>query len=137
MTLNINPSGQVCGAAVTGVDLTQPLSEATVAEIRAAWLEHHVLAFPNQSLTDDDLERITLHFGGFGEDPFIAPDTGFYLLFGALCGMISLYFTRMMYVFEASIKKLKNETNLPHLPHLHMNCDQRSLLRPSVSSISS
>lgn len=76
MTLSITPSGQVCGAAVTGVDLTQPLSEATVVDIRAAWLEHHVLAFPDQHLTDDDLERITLHFGGFGEDPFIAPVPG-------------------------------------------------------------
>ena len=43
------------------------------------------------------------------KDPFVAPDTGFYLLFGAMCGMISLYFTRMMYVFEAGIKKVRNE----------------------------
>lgn len=43
------------------------------------------------------------------QDPFTAPDTPFYLLFGATCGMISLYFTRMMFVFEASIQKLKND----------------------------
>ncbi len=42
-------------------------------------------------------------------DPFIAPDTGYYLLFGALCGMISLYFTRMVYLFEGGIKKLRND----------------------------
>ena len=43
------------------------------------------------------------------KDPFTAGETGFYLLFGALCGMISLYFTRMMYFFEGSIQKLKND----------------------------
>jgi taurine dioxygenase len=35
-----------------------------------------VLAFPDQTMTDDDLERFTLAFGGFGDDPFIAPIPG-------------------------------------------------------------
>lgn len=35
-----------------------------------------MLAFPDQELSDDDLERFTCYFGGFGEDPFIAPITG-------------------------------------------------------------
>lgn len=61
---------------MTGVDLTAPLDTQTVAEIRAAWLEHHVLAFPEQPMSDDDLERFTLAFGGFGDDPFIAPIAG-------------------------------------------------------------
>ena len=76
MTLTITPSGQACGARVTGVDLTQPLAPATVAEIRAAWLDHHVLAFPDQEMSDDDLERFTASFGGFGDDPFIKPIPG-------------------------------------------------------------
>lgn len=76
MTLTITPSGQACGAAITGVDLSQPLDPATVSAIRAAWLEHLVLSFPDQALSDDDLERFTLAFGGFGEDPFIAPIPG-------------------------------------------------------------
>lgn len=42
-------------------------------------------------------------------DSFIARETGYYLLFGAICGIISLYFTRIMYVFEGSIQKLKND----------------------------
>lgn len=61
---------------MTGVDLSQPISADLAAEIRAAWLEHHVLAFPDQRLSDDDLERFTLAFGGFGDDPFIAPIAG-------------------------------------------------------------
>jgi taurine dioxygenase len=76
MAINVVKSGQACGASVSGVDLTAPLDNETVAEIRAAWLEHHVLAFPDQAMTDDDLERFTLAFGGFGDDPFIAPIEG-------------------------------------------------------------
>jgi len=76
MTLTITKSGEACGASVTGIALSQPLDEATVAEIRAAWLTHHVLAFPDQSLTHDDLERFTQYFGPFGDDPFIAPIPG-------------------------------------------------------------
>lgn len=76
MGITVTPSGQVCGASVTGVDLTSELDAATVAELRAAWLEHHVLAFPDQPMSDDDLERFTLCFGPFGEDPFIAPIPG-------------------------------------------------------------
>ena len=74
--MRVEPSGQACGAAVTGVDLSKPLSTDQIAAIRSAWLEHHVLAFPDQKLSDDDLERFTLAFGGFGEDPFIAPIPG-------------------------------------------------------------
>jgi taurine dioxygenase len=72
----IKPSGQACGAEVTGIDLRAPLDPDTVAAFRAAWLEHLVLSFPDQHLSDDDLERFTTAFGNFGEDPFIAPIPG-------------------------------------------------------------
>lgn len=76
MGLKVEPSGQACGARVTGLDLKAELGEALVAELREVWLEHHVLAFPEQFLSDDDLERFTLAMGGFGEDPFFAPIPG-------------------------------------------------------------
>ena len=76
MALNVTPSEQACGASITGVDLTKPLSDGQVAEIRRLWLEHHVLVFPDQKLTDDQLEAYTLQFGPFGDDPFIAPIPG-------------------------------------------------------------
>lgn len=76
MALRVEPSGQACGARVTGVDLKAQLDSQTVAAIRAAWLEHHVLAFPDQHLNDDELERFTLCFGEFGDDPFFAPIAG-------------------------------------------------------------
>lgn len=74
--IHVEPSGQACGAAVTGVDLSKPLAPEDVAAIRAAWLRHHVLSFPDQNISDDDLERFTIAFGGFGHDPFIAPIPG-------------------------------------------------------------
>jgi len=76
MSIEVTPSGQACGATVRGVDLRQPLDEASVAEVRAAWLEHHVLSFPDQAMDDDDLEAFTTAFGPYGDDPYIAPIPG-------------------------------------------------------------
>ena len=76
MSVQVQPNGQACGAIVKGVDLTNPLSDTEVSDIRKAWLEHHVLIFPNQPMNDDDLERFSLYFGEFGVDPFIKPLAG-------------------------------------------------------------
>jgi taurine dioxygenase len=73
--MQVLPSGQSCGATVTGVDLAGDLTPL-IAAIHAAWLDHLVLAFPDQALDDDGLERFTRAFGSFGEDPFIAPIAG-------------------------------------------------------------
>ncbi|MFZ1742030.1 MAG: TauD/TfdA family dioxygenase [Pontixanthobacter sp.] len=76
MTIEITPAPAVCGAAVTGVDLCGNLDAKTIESIRAAWLKHRVLAFPDQKMDDDALERFTLAMGGFGEDPFFVPIPG-------------------------------------------------------------
>ena len=76
MSVQVTPSGQACGARVSGVDLTAPLHEDEVARLRDAWLEHHVLVFANQAIDDDDLERFTLYFGPFGTDTFFGPIPG-------------------------------------------------------------
>ncbi len=65
-----------CGARIEGIDLSQELSKEQVDAIRSAWLEHHVLAFPNQQLSDDDLERFSQHFGSFAGDPYFPPIEG-------------------------------------------------------------
>jgi len=75
-TIVVEPTGQALGARVTGVDLSAQLDAATAAALRAAWLEHLVLAFPNQQLSIEELERLTLNFGPYGDDPFIAPVAG-------------------------------------------------------------
>jgi len=41
-------------------------------------------------------------------DPFIASDTLYFILLGIACGLISVYFTRMMYYVDAKITKIKN-----------------------------
>jgi taurine dioxygenase len=76
MAIQVEQSGQACGATITGVDLTAPLDVATVDAIRTAWLTHHVVAFPDQAMDDDDLERFTTYFGPFGDDPYITPIDG-------------------------------------------------------------
>ncbi len=68
--MNVQPSGQACGAQVTGVDLAKPLSDTQIREIRQLWLQHHVLAFPDQKLSDADLVRFTNYFGTLGDDPY-------------------------------------------------------------------
>lgn len=72
----VEPSGQACGATVRGVDLSAPLDDRLVKNIRAAWLEHRVLAFADQTMDDDALERFTIAMGGFGQDPFFEPIAG-------------------------------------------------------------
>ncbi len=75
--MKVQASGSACGARVSGVDLSGELSPALIDDIRAAWLEHKVLAFADQSGMDDDaLERFTLAMGGFGNDPFFNPISG-------------------------------------------------------------
>ncbi|WP_417317840.1 TauD/TfdA dioxygenase family protein [Erythrobacter aureus] len=76
MSLTVEPSGKACGAYVTGLDLSHPPTDRLIAEIRSLWLEHKVLAFPGQSMSDDALEAFTLAMGGFGDDPFFTPIEG-------------------------------------------------------------
>lgn len=76
MSFSITPTQGACGATIEGVDLSQPLDDATVSQIRQAWLKHHVLVFPEQQLSDDDLERFSQYFGDFAGDPYIAPIEG-------------------------------------------------------------
>jgi taurine dioxygenase len=76
MPLTVTPQPAPCGASVRGIDLRQPLSADTVAEIRHVWLRHQVLAFPDQALSLEDLERTALHIGPFGTDPFFGSVPG-------------------------------------------------------------
>ena len=77
MTLTVTPSGQACGARIEGIDLTQDLTDSQVAELRQLWLEHKVIALPNQALTPEDLERVAQYFGEVGEDPFFGHIDGY------------------------------------------------------------
>jgi taurine dioxygenase len=41
-----------------------------VKAIRTAWIEHQVIVFPEQTLSDEDLVRITNALGSVGDDPY-------------------------------------------------------------------
>ena len=71
--MDVQSTNEACGAVVTGIDLSQDLLDADLQAIRASWLEHHVLVFPDQHLSDEDLVRITEAFGSVGDDPFFVP----------------------------------------------------------------
>ena len=59
----VRPVTPTIGAEVTGVDLSGSLGSDTIAAIRAAWLEHLVLFFPDQQLTPDEQIAFAAQFG--------------------------------------------------------------------------
>lgn len=69
MTFEIVQASPTLGAEIRGLDLSQPLDDATRAALQQAWLEHLVLLFRDQSLTDAELVRFSGYFG----KPDLAP----------------------------------------------------------------
>jgi taurine dioxygenase len=59
----VAPLTTVLGAEVTGVDLSSPLDDPTIAAIRRALLEHKVLLFRKQSLDPTSQARLASRFG--------------------------------------------------------------------------
>src|SRR3546814_19787574 len=70
LTLAITPSGQACGARVTGVYLTRPPAPETNADIRAAWHDPPVPPFPATSLSDHQLAQLPATSRGLGPNAF-------------------------------------------------------------------
>lgn len=70
MAIQVEPQAAPCGALVHGVDLARPLADAEVAAIRALWLRHQVVAFPEQPMQIADIERFARNIGPFGVDPY-------------------------------------------------------------------
>src|SRR5713101_6151393 len=58
----ISPTGAALGAEISGVDL-RTIDEDCFAAIHRAWLDHLVLLFRGQSLSDDDLITFSRRFG--------------------------------------------------------------------------
>jgi len=63
MKLEVVPSGGPLGADVKGLDLREPLSAEWVRPLRQAFLEHQVLLFRDQRLSEEDQVRFTRYFG--------------------------------------------------------------------------
>ncbi len=61
--LEVIPLSKHIGAELRGLDLSKPLSKADVAAVNQAWLDHIVILFRGQSLSQEDQLRVTSCFG--------------------------------------------------------------------------
>jgi alpha-ketoglutarate-dependent taurine dioxygenase len=63
----IVPLSRHIGAELRGIDLRTTPDADTIRAIYQAWLDHLVIVFPNQELSQEDLVRATGYFGEIGE----------------------------------------------------------------------
>jgi len=64
--LDVVPLNPHIGAEIRGLNLRERPDDETVKAIYQAWLDHLVLIFPGQDLTQEDLLRVTTYFGRTG-----------------------------------------------------------------------
>ena len=79
--LNLEPLSDLMGVAITGLDLSKPLVEATRKAVLDAFLKYQLLVFRDQRLTKDEqvafseqfgeLERHTLRNRGANDHPLV------------------------------------------------------------------
>ncbi|MEQ1867721.1 MAG: TauD/TfdA family dioxygenase, partial [Micropepsaceae bacterium] len=73
MPLTISRLSGALGAEVRGIDLARLLARDEVADLRKALTDHLVVTVPDQTLSLDDLERVTDDLGGRMVTPFVTP----------------------------------------------------------------
>lgn len=61
--IGVRPLSPVIGADIEGLDLRLPLSAQEATELRRAYLEHHVLVFRDQTLSEADHLRVAAVLG--------------------------------------------------------------------------
>jgi taurine dioxygenase len=66
-SIEIIPTGKALGAEVRGMDLSQPVPEATREMLRAAWAQHLVLLWREQRLPDESFLHAAEIFGETNE----------------------------------------------------------------------
>jgi taurine dioxygenase len=69
--LTVRPISGSLGAVISGVDLRQPLDDATYAEIKRALLEYLVIFFRDQDITPEQQIAFGRRFGELHIHPFI------------------------------------------------------------------
>ena len=70
--LTIRRVAGALGAEISGVDLAAPLSDATIAEIRGALLQHQVIFFRDQELTPAQQTAFGRRFGPLNIHPYVS-----------------------------------------------------------------
>ena len=61
--ISVRPVTGTFGATVSGVDISQPLGEAALAELHSAWLEYQLLFFRDQEMSPEQHEAFAANFG--------------------------------------------------------------------------
>lgn len=69
MPITVHPTDAALGAEIRGVNLSRPLSADDAQAIHAAWIEHLVLLFRGQTLTDAQLIAFSRKFGALELPP--------------------------------------------------------------------
>ena len=77
MTISIKPIAGALGAEVAGVDLSRPLSDGAIGEIRAALLENLVIFFHDQHLTPEQHLAFGRRFGALQIHEFVEAMEGY------------------------------------------------------------
>ncbi len=65
----IKPVSEALGAEVVGLDISRPLDGSTLARVKDAFQEHHLLCFRDQVLNDDEFVAFSTQFGPLEEFP--------------------------------------------------------------------
>ena len=65
--LDIVPLTKHIGAEIRGINLREKPDDDTIKQIYQAWLDHLVIIFPDQKLSQEDFVRATGFFGEMGE----------------------------------------------------------------------
>lgn len=74
--IEVQPIAGALGAEISGVDLSEPLDDATFAEIHRAFLDHLVIFFRDQNLTPAQQKAFGLRFGSLNVHPYVKPLEG-------------------------------------------------------------
>jgi taurine dioxygenase len=74
VTMNIRRMSYALGAEITGLDVSRPLDDGTVRQLQAAFLEHMVLVFRNQTPTREQYVAFGRRFGVLDRNETYAPE---------------------------------------------------------------
>ena len=70
-SVQITPLGPTIGAEIGGVDLSQPLDDATIGAIRDALMAYKVICFRDQDITPEQQLAFGRRFGDVSVHPFV------------------------------------------------------------------
>ena len=69
--IEVKPYAGACGAEIFGVDVSHPVSEEAIEEIKQAFLDHLVIFFRDQIIEPDSLKEFGRNFGSFHIHPYV------------------------------------------------------------------